>query len=178
MRVNEIGQCSAAIELNAEEVKILFGSYEKIDYRDKICKHTIHRLLKSALPSTLLPFNSKQVLIEVMPNGGGCLFYFTKIGTKHTKSTVALILNSIDDLISLTKHLKSTELKPFKSTLYRNGCDYYLVLTTSISIRETKHVLSEFGTLKQLNSTEMGFIEERFDKIITSNALNMLYRIV
>lgn len=127
MDVITLNSSKLKISLTYEEISLLFGSYENIDYNNSDSKATLNILYKKATELTNFPLDTDRLLIEVKPNETGCEIYFTKVTSeiKRTVSTnrVILLFNSTDDFIRFAK-----AVKPIKSDLYILQDKYCLVV--------------------------------------------------
>ena len=78
VKLTEPGRLRVA--LSGEDLLRLHISYDQLDYRNLKSKQLLWRLLRDAGPITgFTPQPGGRLLIEVYPDGSGCVIYFTTI---------------------------------------------------------------------------------------------------
>ncbi len=139
MRSFDLSDNKFKICLSSEEVASLFGSFEMIDYDTPHTKAIIDSIIINALPEKMLPFDCDKVLIEVFPDGDGCIVEVTKIygsgksAKKRRKQEYILLFSSSEDMINYIKSLKPSDILKVKdNTLYRYKNAFFL----SVNIRD------------------------------------------
>lgn len=170
MDVITLNSSKLRISLTYEEISLLFGSYENIDYNNSESKATLNILYKKATELTNFPLDTDRLLIEVKPNNNGCEIYFTKV-SEEIKKTVPpkkaiLVFKNTDDLIEFS--LLANEVK---SDLYTLQNKYFIIVYDygAVSI-----ISPEYCTKIIKNEITAEYIKEHGTVICKTNAIEIL----
>ena len=149
MTVDEINRNSVLINLTNEEIRALFGGYEKIDYENKACRHAIHKLLNFALPESMFPLDSKSVMINVSKTAKGCIIQFTKVyGKKNLRlrrrKEYVVTFGDCESMIDGVLELKRSLGFNCQSKLYTENGKYCLIINLGKSAEKAIPHIKEY----------------------------------
>ena len=167
MDVITLSNSKLKISLTYEEISLLFGSYENIDYNNLESKETLNILYKRATELTDFPLDSDRLLIEVKPNHNGCEIYFTKVKEEIKKASqtkaVIIAFKNIEDIIDF-----SLVAKTVKSDFYILQDIYFLIVYDFSSVSYTA---AEYCTKIIKNEIAAEYIKEHGTAIYKTYAI-------
>ena len=182
MKSFNIGENKIKICLTSDEIEVMFGSYDMIDYDSPRSRAIIDSLICSAMPKSIGEHGCDKVLIEVLPERDGCSIQVTRIYDKGIglqknirKQEYILLFSSSEDLIDFIGSLKPLEVSLITSSeLYRIKSSFALYLCTDKNYPFLKSAC-EYG--KVFNKlSPMGSIISEHGKLLFNEAAEKLYK--
>lgn len=179
MTVDEINRNSVLINLTNEEIRALFGDYEKIDYENKACRYAIHKLLNSALPESMFPLDSKSVMINVSKTAKGCVIQFTKMYDKKAirlrrRKEYVITFGDCESMIDGALELKRTLGFSCPSRLYTEGGKYRLIIWLGKSAERTIPHIREYCLSVTDDPHSAAFTAEYGNSLCKSRAIEQI----
>ena len=181
MKTYNINDDKVKICLTDDEVKSLFGSFDMIDYDSPRSRAILDSLICSALPEKVSQRVCEKVLIEVLPERGGCSIQVTRIYAgknqrkQRRRSEYILLFECSEDMIKYIRSMTaSAAIEAEKSRLYRAGGRYALFIAAEgpagadPAAREFARIISEKDPLAAM-ITERG-------EYLYSGAVEKLYK--
>ncbi len=176
-----IGKDKVKIRLTEEEVKELFGGYEKIDYECPRARAVIDSLICGVLPESMLPLDCKKVLIEVRAEYDGCSILFTRIYETPRRLHKAnsfceyiLLFKDSEDMFTFAEQLDPAAAAAVKeSRLIKINDKFALCLKGGDMLRKNITHFKEYGIVYTQKQPQAAVALEHGD-ILCENALQKL----
>lgn len=153
MTIDTIDENRIKIDLTDDEIYLLFGGYEKIDYSNEQSKRTLNLLFKKAVPSDEFPLDCRKLLIEVKPITGGCSIYVTKIykdkprrykRVNIKRNYILSFIGSENMITGVCELNRNAFSKNVKSELYKFCDNYCVIINTDTNIDDVLTHIKEY----------------------------------
>lgn len=175
------------IELTPEDMRSLDITYEEMNYSCVQTRRVIWALLERAgreLGRDIDP--SRRMLIEAVPEiSGGCMvlftmlenpgrngFYIKPLGAREQSSVFEF--ESLSYLMDAMRILPQELVSAARSSLYKKGEKYRLLLTGSYDFAALKRLLGEFGAGAARGEGSAAHTEEHWSLISEEKAIERL----
>lgn len=172
------------ITLSADELERSGISFAELDYDSEKSRAFLQKLFFCSKSVTNFEKKGNNLEIEIFPAAkNGCVVYFTPIleikqvpGYRklHPPKIAAITaeFSCADALLDFGKALKERKIQVKKSSLYKSGDGYFLILTPfSVDADEVKGLISEFAVLSEKKPS---FIKEQYQLLCFEDVLSKM----
>ncbi len=183
MTIDNINENRIKIDLTDDEIYLLFGGYEKIDYSNEQSKHTLNLLFKKAVPNGEFPLDCEKLLIEVKPANGGCSIFITKMYNDtprrykrvNKKHTYLLNFSDSENMIrGICELNRNNSFDDTKSKLYKFEDNYCVIIYCDKNIDEILTHIKEYGCEIYKSSVTVAKVTEYGKSICNGFAIREL----
>lgn len=188
MTIERVDDKRLIISLSEEDMKIFDITFKKFDWSNDFSKNLINQLLALAKEETGFSTENKKMMIDLLPQNGGCIIFVTTISKvtkekrkiykiKKSRGPFIFVFKNIENVINAIDKIRNISIMDFKNKLVEYENCYFLILCPCVCLpTQLKSIFNEYGKLCGEGLIKNSIITEWGNTVIPENAMKVIYQ--